>query len=91
MQSRSVQHLVQGRGARLAYSFPDIQHPHAQGSGSEGDLQHIAFAHLVGCLGGLAIDRDMSRISRLVRHSAPLDDTGNLQILVKAHISSGQP
>ena len=48
-------------------------------------------SRLVGRLGGLAVDRDMSRIARFIRHSAPLDDTGNLQILVKAHISSGQP
>ena len=59
-------------------------HRHLPGPQAEGNP--VPLLHLVGGPGGTAVDGHQPVVAGLVGHGTPLDEAGDLEIFVQAHM-----
>ena len=79
--------FVHGRGVVLADGFGYLQNLHGHRAGAHGDLDFIAHLYIVAGLGGSAVDADAGIVAGLVGHRPALDEAGDLQVFVQAHLT----
>lgn len=63
----------------------DIQNTHSHHATAEANLDHVTGLDIVRRLGNLAVHEHVGSITRFIRYRAPLDDTRDLQVLIKPH------
>ena len=71
---------VHAHGIVFADVVSHLQDFHTDSPGAELDLELVAHLHIVGCLGGAAVDHDTGVVTGFIGHGAALDQTGDLGI-----------
>ena len=71
----------------LTDGLGNLQDLHSHRSGAHSDLNLVADLHFVTGLDHTTVNADAPIVAGLVGNGSPLDETGNLQILVKTHLT----
>ena len=74
--------FVHGAGIVLADIVGNQHYFHSHGTAAKGNLDLVAHFHILAGLNHTTVDADAAVIAGFVGYCAPLDEPGDLQILV---------